>query len=99
MSRRFIILEAIDAIAEVIRAKKECEIVHQDFDHARILLSEAIQSKNEMIEFLMELRNLRGTKNLSEEAESRILKQVAILLRDQLQFSKGCESILDRIDI
>lgn len=99
MNRKFIFLEAIEAIAEVIRVKKECEIVHQDFEHAQALLSEAIQSKNEMIEFLMELRNLRGTNNLSEEAESRILKQVAILLRDQLHFSRGCESILDRIDI
>jgi hypothetical protein len=99
LSRKFIILEAIDAIAEVILAKKECDIVHQEFEHARILLSEAVQTKNDMIEFLLVLRNLGASDKLSEEAKSRILKQVAILLRDQLQFSKGCASILDRIDI
>ena len=99
MSRKFIILEAIDAIAEVVLAKKECDIVHQEFEHARVLLLEAVQSKNDMIEFLMALRNLRASNKLSGEAESRILKQVAILLRDQLHFSIACESILNRTDV
>jgi hypothetical protein len=99
LSRKFIILEAIDAIAEVILAKKECDIVHQEFEHARFLLLEAVQSKDDMVEFLMELRNLRASNDLSDEAKSRILKQVAILLRDQLQFNKGCGFILDQIDI
>ena len=96
MSRDFIILQAIDAVAEVIIAKKECEIVRQDFEHASVLFGEAIQSKDDMIEFLRELNNVVVGKNLPKEAKSRILKQVAILLRDQMQFAKGCESILDR---
>lgn len=97
MSRKFIILQAIDAVAEVILAKKECEIVQQEFEHARVLLMEAVQSKDDMKEFLMELSNVGVRHKLPEEAKARILKQVAILLRDQLHFAKGCESILDRI--
>lgn len=99
MGRDFLILQAIDAIAEVVRAKKECDIVRQEFEHARDLLLEAVQTNNDMMEFLMALRNLRATKNLSAEAESRILKQVAIMLRDQLHFSNACQSILDRTDV
>jgi hypothetical protein len=60
------------------------------------LLLEAVQNKDDMIQFLMELKSLKDKSGLSAEAESRILKQVAILLRDQLHFSKACQSILDR---
>lgn len=99
MSRKLLISDAIDAVAEAILAKKECDLVHQEFDHARILISEAVQNRNDMIEFLLALRDLKASDDLPEKAKSRILKQVAIMLRDQLHFNKGCEAILDRFDI
>jgi hypothetical protein len=99
LNRDFLILQAIDAIAEVVRAKKECDAVRQEFDHARVLLLEAVQSKNDLMAFLMALRNRRTNHRMSAQAESRILKQVAIMLRDQLHFSKACEAILDRTEV
>ena len=52
-----------------------------------------------MIELLMSVRQMKDSGQISKAAESRILKQVAILLRDQLDFTRACESILDRTDI
>ncbi len=96
MSDKTLLLQAVYALCEMVRLKKEREIVKQDFDHASALFLQAVQTSDDMVHFLMELSAMKEQGKLTDEAYGKILRQVASLLRGQVHFSRACLSILDR---
>jgi hypothetical protein len=96
LGNKTLLVHAVEALCEIVRLKKEHEMVKQDFDHANAIFLEAVQSGDDMLQFLMELSSMKQQANLSEQAYRRILCQVGSLLRGQVHFSGACLSILDR---
>lgn len=99
MRKRTLLLQALDALCEVVRLKKEHDIVKQDFDHANALFLHAVQTGDDMVRFLTELSALKEQGKLTEQAYRRVLCQAGSLLRGQVQFSRACLSILDRYQV
>jgi hypothetical protein len=94
--RRFIILESIDALAEVVSAINETRIARQSVDHANKLFLDVVKNQEELWEFLIELTSLTRDGKLSQQAARKIISHVAHLMRQQIVFDEACLAILDR---
>lgn|GEM_PF-1167204 len=99
MGDKTLLLHAVEALCEIVRLKKEHEIVKQDFDHANALFLESVKTADDMVRFLMELSALKEQGKLTDQSYRRILYQVGFLLRGQVHFSSACLSILDRYKV
>ena len=96
MANRACIIGAIEALCELVRLEKQRQVLKQEIDQANSLFLEAVKNRDDTIEFLKEMASMRLADKISEEAERRLLVQVATFLRDQVHFSCACIDILDR---
>lgn len=93
MDKSFFVIKIIDAIADVIRVKKEFEITMQDLHQANEYLKEAIANQEDLIEVLQQISV--ATQSLPKQERQKIYRCVAKLYRNMIAFEEECLRIIN----
>lgn len=93
MDKSSFVLKIIDAIADIIRIKKEHEITMQDLHQAKKYLEEAATNQQDLIELLQQIS--AATQSLPKQERQKIYRCVATLYQNMIAFEEECLRILN----
>ena len=93
MDNKFIIIEIIEAICEVARAKKEAEITIQDLDYANRLFNDISTDRENTINLLEEL--VVEMKSFSNKEQEKVLSCITKIFMANLDFDNECLRIIN----